>query len=92
MVIVGQHKLCLRQTDHRSILIIVILEFEIFFDSNKLKTKTGKHKTFHELAKKCKIIFWKRFEQFLDFAKIKHIQKIKNFLDSSWKNLSAFFD
>ena len=45
-----------------------------------------------ELAKESKIIFWKRFEQFLNFAKIKHIQKIKNFLDSSWKNLSALFD
>ena len=47
---------------------------------------------FYELAKESKTIFWKRFEQFLDFAKIKHIQKIKNFLDSSWENLSAFFD
>ena len=47
---------------------------------------------FYELAKESKIIFWKRFEKFLDFVKIKHIQKIKNFLDSSWKNLSAFFE
>ena len=32
---------------------------------------------FHELAEESKIIFWKRFEQFLDFAKINHLQKIK---------------
>ena len=69
-----------------------ILKFGIFFDSNKLKTKTGKHKMFHELAKESKIIFWKRFEQFLDFAKINHLQKIQKFLESSWKILSAFFE
>ena len=34
---------------------------------------------FHELTKESKIIFWKRFKQFLDFAKINHLQKIKNF-------------
>ena len=47
---------------------------------------------FHKLAKESKIIFWKCFEQFLDFAKINHLQKIKNVLESSWKNLSAFFE
>ena len=41
---------------------------------------------FHELDEESKIIFWKRFEQFLDFAKINHLQKIKKFLESSWKN------
>ena len=47
---------------------------------------------FHELAEESKIIFWKRFEQFLDSAKINHLQKIKKFVESSWKNLSAFFE
>ena len=69
-----------------------ILKYGIFFDSNKLETKTEKHKMFHELAKESKIIFWKRFEQFLDIAKINHLQKIKKFLESSWKNLSGFFE
>ena len=49
------------------------------------------HKMFHELAEESKTIFWKRFEQCLDFAKINHLQEIKNFLESSWKNLSVFF-
>ena len=49
-------------------------------------------KEFLKLAKEHKIIFWKRFEQFLNFAKIYHLQKIKKILESSWKNLSAFFE
>ena len=47
---------------------------------------------FHELAEESKIIFWKRFKQFLDFTTINHLQKIKKFLEGSWKNLSAFFE
>ena len=38
-----------------------------------------KHKIFYELGKESKIIFWKRFEQFLDFVKIKHIKRLKIF-------------
>ena len=37
----------------------------------------SKDKEFLKLAKEYKIIFWKRFEQFLDFAKIYHLQKKK---------------
>ena len=43
-----------------------------------------KDKEFFKLAKEYKIFFWKRFEQFLDFEKIYHLQEIKNFLESSW--------
>ena len=50
----------------------------------------SKVKEFLKLPKEYKIIFWERFEQFLDFAKIYHLQKIKKILESSWKNLSAF--
>ena len=40
----------------------------------------SKDKELLKLAKEYKIIFWKRFEQFLDFAKIYHLQNIeKNF-------------
>ena len=47
---------------------------------------------FHELAEESKIIYWKRFEQFLDFEKMNHLQKIKKNFESRWKNLSAFFE
>ena len=52
----------------------------------------SRDKEFLKLAKEYKIIFWKRFEQFFDFAKIYLLQKIKKILESSWKNLSAFFE
>ena len=39
----------------------------------------SKDKEFLKLAKEYKIIFWKRFEQYLDFAKIYHLQKKKFF-------------
>ena len=58
---------------------------------------------FYELAKESKIIFWKRFEQFLDFAKINHLTekvpgllltgkllKIQFLKKREWKN-HAFF-
>ena len=52
----------------------------------------SKNEEFFKLAKEYKIILWKRFEQFSDFVKIYHLQKIKNFLESNWKNLSPFFE
>ena len=52
----------------------------------------SKDKEFLKSAKEYKIILWKRFQQFLNFAKIYQVQKIKKFLESSLKNIKAFFE
>ena len=46
----------------------VLEEFSI--KKNISSEKVSEDKKFFKLAKEYKIIFWKRFEQFLDFAKI----------------------
>ena len=48
----------------------------------------SKDKEFLKLAKEYKIIFWKRFKQFLDFAKIYHSRK-KKFLRKQLKKFKC---
>ena len=61
----------------------IIFFLRIFLSKNSRSSeKMSKNKEFSKLAKEYKIIFWERFEQFLDFAKIYHSQK-KKILESS---------
>ena len=81
----------LRESDKEVKNIILFLR-NFLLKNSRSSEKMYKDNEFLQLAKEYKIIFWKRVEQFLDFAKIYHLQKMKKFLESSWKNLSAFFE
>ena len=72
----------LRESDKEVKNIILFLR-NFLLKNSRSPEKMSKDKEFLKLAKEYKIIFWKRFEQFLDFAKIYHLQKIKKFLESS---------
>ena len=62
---------------------IILFLRNFLLKNSRSSEKMSKAKKFLKLAKECEIIFWKRFEQFLDFAKIYHLQKIKKILESS---------
>ena len=72
----------LRESDKEVKKILLFLRIFLLKNSRSSE-KMSKVKEFLKLPKEYKIIFWERFEQFLDFAKIYHLQKIKKILESS---------